>query len=725
MLNRAAFKIFGEVQGVGFRPFIYRLATDLNLKGRVKNSPWGVWVEVHGQNENLNNFVSGLKNCPGRISNIEKTQASGQEYESFLIVQSQELGEKTMSFPKDYATCSHCLKELNDPSDRRYQYPFINCTLCGPRYSIIEKLPYDRKYTSMQNFQQCEQCLEEYENPNNRRYHAQANACQKCGPRLSFTCNQGVPLSGDPIGLCIEKLKQGKIIAIKGIGGFHLFADAKNSKTLAKLRKRKKRPHKPFALMAPSLEAIQKLTELSAIEKDVLTSKEAPIILLRKKEDLAQEVAFDLSHYGVMLPYTPLHHLLMQSYGDWLVATSGNISGEAICIDNEEALQNLKDIANYFCFHDRNITQIIEDSVIRIVADRILYIRKARGYAPSLIDCHVPQALALGGELKNTLAYTMDQKVEVSPFIGDLLHLKNFHHYKNTLNNIDTFRKLQKSPRVTDMHPEYQTTKLLNSQGISAKKVQHHLAHIASVMAEWCLEVPVLGVSFDGTGFGMDGKIWGGEWIEVNNKKAKRIATLRNLELPLSSLKSPWITAASLVEQVDPICAKELATNYISEQDWSNLKRSRTKFETSSMGRLFDAIAYLAGFRGEISYEGQAAIWLENQIKDQGDTYYPAVITNAEIDWRPMIKVMIQEGVCARAFHQWIIDCILEVAKQSAKKVIVLSGGCFQNAWLLENAIKQLKRHKYDVYWAKDLPPNDGGLSLGQLYAQDWQWEDY
>ena len=557
VIRRMHIALRGAVQGVGFRPFVYRLASDMKLPGWVLNSPEGVFIEVEGTKDDLDSFLLRLqeeKPPPSFIQSLEFSFLDPVHFNSFEIRSSQLSGAATALVMPDIATCAECLLEVLDPVNRRYRYPFTNCTHCGPRFTIIESLPYDRPNTSMKKFEMCPDCRSEYENPNDRRFHAQPNACPVCGPLLEAWDGSGKILSrrNDALLEAAEAIRQGKIIAIKGLGGFHLVADACNGDAVDTLRKRKHREEKPFALMYPSIDRIKEDCVVSPLELRLLCSPESPIVLLERVQDqspqtISPAVAPNNPYLGVMLPYTPLHHLLMREVGSPIIATSGNLSDEPICIDEREALVRLSGIADLFLVHNRPIVRHVDDSIVRVILGRELVLRRARGYAPLPLRCKnlVSDILAVGGHLKNTIAMSVGDNVFVSQHIGDLENSEASEAFQSVIRSFRRLYKIDPVRIVSDLHPDYLSTKFACDCGLPRISIQHHYAHVAACMAENELDGRVLGISWDGTGYGPDGTIWGGEFLLTDERSFTRIASFRKFRLPggAAAIKEPRRTA--------------------------------------------------------------------------------------------------------------------------------------------------------------------------------------
>jgi len=746
-INRLRLHIHGAAQGVGFRPFVYRLATELQLTGWVNNTVQGVFIEVEGAQQCLEQFVSRIereKPAHALIRHVEIRYLEPAGYTKFEIKHSDGDGTKTAFVLPDIATCPDCLAEIFDPLNRRYLYPFTNCTNCGPRFTIIEALPYDRPQTTMKHFAMCPSCQAEYDNPLDRRFHAQPNACPQCGPHLELWSDEGEPVAThhNTILAAAAAIRAGQIVAVKGLGGFHLMIDASNQQAVQALRERKQRPEKPFALMYPSLAAIQSDCVLSEVEKQVLTSAAAPIVLLRRKQDnrIVPAVAPDNPYLGVMLPYTPLHHILLRALDGPIVATSGNLSDEPICIDEYEALQRLQHVADLFFIHNRPIVRHADDSVVQVVADEAQMLRRARGYAP--LPLHIqealPPALAVGAHQKSALAVAIDHEVFISQHIGDLETAQAVDAFEGTAHDLQQLYDLHPQAVACDSHPDYHSTKFASQMNLPFYSVQHHEAHVLSCMADNNIQPPVLGVAWDGTGYGSDGTIWGGEFLLVDAHSIQRVAHLRPFRLPggAQAVREPRRTAFGLMYEI--FGEAVLAMNTDALNAFQSTERaallSMLKCElntpiTTSAGRLFDAVAALIGLRQCSSYEGQAAMQLEYSIQQDVMTAYPFVISQSDsgmwiLDWEPMIRRILEDvsqsaatGTIAAKFHNTLIEMILAAARLQKIERVVLSGGCFQNRYLIEQAIIRLYETGFVPCWHHQVPPNDGGLVLGQMMA--------
>ena len=736
---RARVVVRGAVQGVGYRPFVFRLATELQLHGWVLNSSQGVFIEVEGAIEILQQFLLRLgKERPPRsvVQSQESSFLDPVGYTSFEIRESDDRGYKTALILPDMATCADCLQEIFDPADRRFRYPFTNCTNCGPRFSIIEALPYDRANTSMKAFAMCAECDREYHDPHDRRFHAQPNACARCGPQLQLWDADGSILGTgeDALIRAVEAVRAGQSLALKGLGGFQLIVDAKNEAAVARLRERKHREAKPFALMVSSLAGAQSIARMSEIEERLLLSPEAPIVLLQRGNGgLAPAVAPGNPNVGVMLPCTPLHHLLLRSLGIPVVATSGNLSDEPICIDEREALDRLRGLADLFLVHNRPIVRHMDDSIVRIMAGRELMLRRARGYAPLPVQLarSMKSILALGAHLKNTVALGVGANVFISQHIGDLETEPAHAAFARSAADLPRLYETKPELIVCDMHPDYLSTKHAAQLGFPVRAVQHHWAHIAACMAENELVGPLLGVSWDGTGYGGDGTIWGGEFLAVSENGFTRAAYLRQFSLPggEAAVKEPRRCALGLLYEIfgEELWEKHELLTAFTTSELPLLRQMLAKQLnaplTSSAGRLFDAVAALIGLRSGAGFEGQAAMELEFAITPGIEETYPFNLRDGSpfvIDWQPAIIQLIQDeavGTVAAKFHNTLSEMIVAVARRIGQSRVVLSGGCFQNRYLTERTIERLSAEGFRPYWHQRVPPNDGGISLGQIYA--------
>ncbi|HEX78431.1 MAG TPA: carbamoyltransferase HypF [Dehalococcoidia bacterium] len=738
----------GVVQGVGFRPFVYQLAAKHGLKGWVCNTSGDVKIEVEGEGQALERFLAELESqAPplARIESIATTRLPPVGYADFHIRESIAEADKYQLVSPDIATCQPCQKEVFDPQNRRYRYPFTNCTNCGPRFTIIEDIPYDRPLTTMRRFRMCPHCQREYDDPLDRRFHAQPNACPRCGPRLELTDNRGNPIPAEDVLTTASQLLQGgKIVAVKGLGGFLLACDATSQEAVRLLRQRKRRPFKPLAIMVASLEEARKHCQVSAEEERLLLSPESPIVLLPWKagSPVTPEVAPNLRYLGVMLPYTPLHHLLLRETGLPLVMTSGNLSEEPIAKDNDEALRRLGNLADYFLMHDRDIYARYDDSVTMVELGRTRVLRRARGYAPYPIHLPFPvrQILACGAELKNTFCLTREGHAFLSQHIGDLENLETLEHFETTIELYKKLFRIQPEAVAYDMHPEYLSTKYtkeLQAQpnNLAFVPVQHHHAHIVSCMVENGVSEPVIGVSLDGVGYGTDGLIWGGEFLVADYGRFQRWGHLENMPLPggAAAIKRPYRMALSYLLELglfDPGLAflKEISAEEIRIVRGQVEKKFNSPL-TSSLGRLFDGVSALIGLRGEIDYEAQAAIELEMLSAPGVAEEYPFSIAEEEgkyvIKLGELFVAIISDmkrgtpnPIIAARFHNTVTRMVLRmcqlISEKTGLKVVALSGGVFQNRLLFRLTHVALEGAGFQVLSHNLVPTNDGGISLGQ-----------
>jgi hydrogenase maturation protein HypF len=828
-IQRLRVVIRGAVQGVGFRPFVYRLATEMALPGWVINSAQGVFIEVEGTKEQLDTFLLRVEHERPPRSFIQSLEASFLDplgFTAFEIRHSQDEGAKSVLVLPDLATCPDCLHDIRDPANRRYQYAFTNCTNCGPRYSIIEALPYDRPNTSMRGFVMCDECRAEYENPLDRRFHAQPIACPRCGPQLELWDENGRVLAQhhDALLQVADSLRRGRIAAVKGIGGFHLMADARNDDAVRLLRQRKHREEKPFALMFPSLEQVRVHCAVSPLEERLLLSPESPIVLLQRLTSSSLHLFSSSPPHplslalapppnpalGVMLPYTPLHHLLLAELGFPVVATSGNLSDEPICIDEHEALERLRGIADVFLVHNRPIVRHVDDSIVRVVLGREMVLRRARGYAPlpiplpqttegssSKIPNQKSKILAVGAHLKNSIAITVGDNAFISQHIGDLETPQAFDAFQRVIADLSRLYEFEPSAIACDMHPDYMSTHYARDAAAATQPplpvvpIQHHYAHIVACMAEnEIANESVLGVSWDGTGYGLDGSIWGGEFLLVQPpltpNSFTRVAHLHTFRLPggdravkeprrtaLGLLYELWGDAAMTRSDLAPVMTLSGAERSIIRQ---MLRQKLNAPLTSSAGRLFDAVAALIGLRQYVNYEGQAAMELEFAAQTtHTDAAFPfdlkeerleireleigdlriqrgaspiedsnSPISNLQspsskilnpkgtvslkskivVDWSPTIEALLADvkagvdtATMAATFHNTLSEMIVAVSTRVGQRRVVLSGGVFQNRLLLERTVQRLQAEGFQPYWHQRVPPNDGGIALGQAVA--------
>jgi hydrogenase maturation protein HypF len=751
------------VQGVGFRPFIYQLAGRCGLNGWVRNQSDGVEIQVAGPADSVRSFIGSISSEPppmARIVKVETTDLPYQDLEEFKIIGSRALQSRSTLISPDVCTCSDCLRELCDAQDRRFRYPFINCTNCGPRYTIIKDIPYDRDKTTMAQFKMCPECRREYDNPLDRRFHAQPNACWECGPQVWLEDAQRniVASRDEALVKTVTLLASGAIISIKGLGGFHLAVKATDQAAVKRLRSRKIREEKPFAVMFSDLEEIRRYCCLNSEEEDLLKSPARPIVLLARRKDrtgpaLAESVAPNNRNLGVFLPYAPLHFLLFENAPyRALVMTSGNRSDEPIVMNNEDARSHLNGIADYFLFHDREIYVRCDDSVTRVLGGHPRPMRRARGYAPLPVFLRdpAPPVLGTGAELKNTVCLTRGREAFLSQHIGDLENLETLRSFEHSIAHLERIMEIEPSLIVHDLHPDYLNTQwALKRQDLPRVAAQHHHAHIAAVMAERGLEGPVIGLALDGTGFGTDGTIWGGEILRVDNLGFERLGHFRLVPLPggAKAIKEPWRTALSYLWSIDPDDVERRYADLLAvwpKRDAGGRKQgagdARVILQmlsrrlncplTSSCGRFFDAAAALCGIRLFVNYEGQAAIELEQAIEPDEEHYEGRLETGREpfiIDQFPIMEALIEDvrrgvpvGRIAARFHNGVIQILLEAAVIAAARTglnrIALSGGVFQNAYLSERLERDLCRMGLEVYAHIEVPANDACISLGQAW---------
>ena len=725
-IERLRVVLRGAVQGVGYRPTVYRLAEKLRLAGWVRNSGVGLEIEVEGSPEQLDQFLHTLEAERPRaavVTTEEVSRIAPVGCAWFEILPSDENVSKTAAVLPDLATCPECLRELLDPADRRFGYAFTNCTLCGPRYTILVDIPYDRPNTTMRSFALCPGCRREYESPHDRRFHAQPNACPTCGPRLWSVPGQAE--GARAVAHAAGTLARGEIVALKGVGGFQLLVDARNPVAVMRLRERKHREEKPFALLMPSLAIVRQYCMVSAAEEEMLVSQAAPIVLLRPKEgcNLSLEVAKSSPYLGVMLLYSPLHHLLMGQCPFPVVATSGNRADEPISIENDEASERLKDIADVFVLHNRPIARSCDDSVARFSGGRPQILRRARGYAPlpvlTLRD--LPPVLAVGGHLKNTVAIALGRQVFLSQHIGDLDAVESRQAFERAIEDLCRLYRFKPEFVACDLHPDYASTQWALASGLPMVKVQHHHAHVAACAAENGIETNYLGVAWDGAGLGLDGTIWGGEFFVASQNGFERIAHVRQFRLPggEAAIRDCSRSAASLIWES---CAAGTSERVVDASIRAMLERGINAPLSSSMGRLFDAVACLTGVADRNRFEGQAAMCLERAIGDIRTTEsYKIESQNGIGDWAPLIEALLldmQAGLSvdliAAKFHNALVNWIVSVAQTADVRNVVLSGGVFQNAYLTARTRVLLEEHGFRIFTHHQVPPNDGGISLGQ-----------
>jgi len=766
---RRQIEVSGIVQGVGFRPYVYRLATGRRLRGTIRNTSAGVTIEIQGPAETVQDFVERLPaEAPplARITSVAVHDLPSNGDQDFCIVHSHEGEEVRTLISPDVAICPDCLRELFDPNDRRYRYPFINCTNCGPRFTIIRDIPYDRPSTSMAMFPMCPACLAEYENPLDRRFHAQPNACWDCGPRVELWDKSGRRIEcRDPIVEAVSALHAGLVVAVKGLGGFHLAVDATNSAAVALLRQRKRRVEKPFAVMVPDLQAAQEICEVDDAARTVLLSMQRPIVLLpkvllpKKTPSMIPDAVAPFNRYlGIFLPYTPLHYLLLAEGGfKALVMTSGNLSEEPIAIDNREAVNRLNGLADYFLVHNRDILLRCDDSVVRVTGGITRQLRCSRGFVPvpvflkddrtkdDRIKKDQPSVLAVGGELKNTICLTKGNHAFLSQHVGDLENVESYSFFHEAIRHLERILEIRPEIIAYDLHPDYFSTKWAQQQsGAKLVGVQHHHAHIASCMAENRLEGRVIGFALDGTGYGTDGNIWGGEALIAGYEDFERAAHFEYVPLPggAAAIREPWRMAVSYLAHHFRREFLKLDIPFVRQLNRSKVDLLMRMMEqgvnsplTSSCGRLFDAVAALIGIRQQINYEAQAAIELEmamassEMVSSGEDPAYPMRLVPEGDNWiistRPLFEALLDDlgrnlsvAAISRRFHNGLVEGFVELAtllrKKTALPRVCLSGGTFHNIYLSERLEARLSEVGFEVFTQKEVPSGDGGLSLGQ-----------
>ncbi|MBL4935274.1 carbamoyltransferase HypF [Clostridium sp. YIM B02515] len=760
-LRRVFIKVLGIVQGVGFRPFVYNLAASLNLKGWVNNNSEGVYIDLEGQSYDIDKFLTELKDNPpplSRIENIITEEMTPADYAAFTIKESERDESNITLISPDMATCEECRKDILNPNNRRYGYPFTNCTNCGPRFSIIKSIPYDRDKTTMKKFKMCCLCMSEYKDPSNRRFHAQPNACDDCGPHIWITDANGselninyessIPRSLNTLKWAVKKLKEGKIFAIKGLTGFHLCCDAYNEEAVKLLRERKHRPHKPFAVMAKNLDIVKKYCHVNTREESLLTGIKKPIVLLNQKQDfsLTEAIAPNQNTLGVMLPYTPLHELLFNEGMDIMIMTSANFYSLPLEFNNDSAIKNLSSIVDYFLFHNRDIYIPVDDSVVKVINDEEMIIRRARGYAPDPFKYEdIEEILACGPNMKNTFSIGKENFIFMSQHNGDLENLETIEHYSRNIEHLKNIFSFHPKYLAFDLHPDYAST-IYSEDYVTPKiGIQHHHAHIASCLAENKIKSKVIGIAFDGTGYGTDGTLWGGEFFICDTLDFKRLAHLDYIKMPGGemAIKEPWRMGASYVhEAYKRIPNNEFKKNYelnalikilFADKGLNLIKileSSLNNIKTSSMGRLFDAVSSIIGINQAVTYEGQASIELENIINKTVTGYYPFNIVYEDESYiiEPYETILsiikdkinnVESSEISAKFHNTIVEITYNICSLIRNKTnineVALSGGVFQNSYLLVNVVKRLKEDGFAVYTNKSIPINDGGISFGQI----------
>ena len=744
-------RIRGTVQGVGFRPWVYRTAVAAGVTGRVLNDSSGVTIDAFGQHAALDRFEAALQaSAPpaARITDFEVAAIEPEWSEGFVIVESLKSVDRHVSIPPDLATCDDCVDEIFDPFNRRFRYPFTNCTNCGPRLTIATDVPYDRAATTMAPFEMCEACRREYEDVADRRFHAQPIACPVCGPRLTVHGRDGAPVAcDDPIGAAGRELRDGFIVALKGIGGFHLACDATSDAAVRLLRARKRRDEKPFAVMVAHIEDADAAAVLNEEERRLLTSSERPIVLAPKRDGsrIAEAVAPGNRMVGLMLPYSPLHHLLLAEAGRPLVMTSGNMSDEPIAFRNDEALERLRGIADLFLVHDRGIVTRCDDSIVSVVSGRELIMRRSRGYVPRAVPLALPVArpvLACGALLKNTFCLASGRQAWLGPHIGDLENVETYDSYTASIARFERFLDVKPEVIAHDLHPDYLSTVYARDRAETVRvAIQHHHAHVVSVMAEHRLAGPVIGVAYDGTGYGTDGTSWGGEVLIATTAGFDRVATFRPLALAGGdrAIREPWRIALALLMDAyrgDPPREALALLAGIADADLAAVKTLIGRGAAPlarGVGRYFDAFGALFLGRRRATYEGQVALeWNQAADPHHEDSYTFNIRGGAdpwELDLRPAVQDAVRDfahgvpvGVIAAAFHNTLADATAALVRHTADEhrhlPVVLSGGCFQNARLAAG-VRAALEPEFDVWMPEQVPPGDGGIALGQAVIAD------
>lgn len=754
--TRVLMTICGCVQGVGFRPFIYRLAHEHKLTGSISNTCTGVKIDVQGAKDAISAFQHDIiqkKPRGAAITEFFMHQAPLCHYTSFQITESESDSDKFLALLPDSAICIECLQELFDPKNRRYQYPFLHCISCGPRFSLFLRMPFDRGNTTMAEFNMCQDCKNEYEDPKNRRFYSQTNCCPNCGPKLQLLDTKGNEIAGEEAALevAVQYLQEGKIVAMKNTGGYLLLADATNDEAVRRLRLKKKRPSKPFAILMSNLAEVEAIAHLDLIEKNILTSAAAPIVLLRKNEkkhDIVTSVSCGSAYYGVMLAHNPLQHLLLRHFAKPLVATSGNLSNKPLCITEQEAFDALSPVADVFLIHNRKINHRLDDSIVHVIANQPVVIRKARGYIPCAIPIPEflkekthPNLFAAGSQTKNSFAFLKQDRIYMSQHIGDLDSVDSCKAYDSEVNKWELLLELEKVKGVCDKHPDYYTSKYLEKRHLSSEAIQHHQAHVWAAMTDNKLAPPFFSISWDGTGWGDDMTVWGGEGFFVTENGISRITSLYPFALP-GGEKAVREPRRSMLGLFYALLGNEIPSRYeklllksFTKEEFSVLSAAmKKKVNTpicSSIGRLFDAVSALLDYCRISDFEGQAASLLEAAAyrATTHEIHYDMPVIKEKdlflLDWRPMIKQILKDRIENRppaeisiAFHSALARGIVELAKISGTKKILLTGGAMQNKLLVEKSVAYLKAQGFQVYLHRDIPPNDGGIAVGQLVGK-------
>ena len=746
--RRFEIRFSGAVQGVGFRPSVYRLAVELGLSGWVANTAQGVQVEIEGSRSALNLFLKRFPSeCPplAMVSGAEVFEGPAKGETDFQILKSHTGGRTSVTALPDAAVCPECLREIFDPANRRYRYPFTNCTYCGPRFSILLGLPYDRARTSMRGFPMCPDCRAEYENPSDRRFHAQPVACPVCGPQLALWDPTGVEICArdEALKAAAHALQEGKVLALKGLGGFQLLCDAGNATAVASLRRRKHREEKPFAVMFPNLTALRTVCFTGEEEEAILASPASPILLLKRREGgsaiVAASVAPGNPNLGAFLPTTPLHALLLFEAGRPLVATSGNRTDEPIVTDEKDALRLLDGAADLFLVHNRPIARSMDDSVVRVMAGRPVVLRRARGYAPRPVVLQTsadgPSVLAVGGHMKSCVTFLSGDQAMVGQHIGDLETTRSLQAFQKSAIDLPGLYDVPVDVVACDAHPDYASTRYAESLGKPLVRVQHHAAHLASCAAENAVMGEALGVSWDGTGWGPDGTVWGGEFFVGKGAEWARRGRLRPFRLPggEAAVREPRRSALGVLFEMEGAAAfkrSDLQTlGAFTEEERRVLKRMLENGTngpwTSSVGRLFDAVSSILGLQQKIAFEGQGAMAVEFAASETEVGYYPVFWEDAgelqNFNWEGILRGILKDlgnnldkTLISAKFQNSLVEGVIKATEVFGQNKVLLSGGCFQNKNLLESCVRRLRGAGLDVYWPREVPPNDGGLSLGQ-----------
>jgi len=742
--ERVQLKIEGIVQGVGFRPFVYQKAHLHSLNGFVLNDGGGVVVEVEGKKEDIEHFLSDLQaDLPplAKIERITELKIALQESQEFTIVSSCDSEVKTL-IPVDQSLCDDCLREMNDPSNRRYKYPFINCTNCGPRYTIIESLPYDRKNSSMKDFRMCSTCAAEYSDPTNRRYHAEPISCFECGPKMKFISllDERLLYEADAIKEAVKFLQEGKIIAVKGLGGFHIVCDATNEEAVRTLRREKHRATKPLAVMFDSLAEAKKVAIFSKKDEELLLSQERPIVVTQKRKSdlLAKSIAPNIDRIGLFLPYTPIHTLILEAFEKPIVATSANLSDEPIITDEKDILEKLSCVVDAVLTHDRSIVTACDDTVLMGYDDKTLFLRLGRGYGPKNFFLQKPvmqRIVTVGANQKNTFALVLNDNIILSPHIGDLNSLESIAYFEKSLKNFQNYYDFKPDVIVCDKHPRYESTLWAKAyvkehQNVALIELQHHYAHALAVMAEYRLDRDVLAFCFDGTGYGDDGMLWGGEVLVASAQEYKRLYHFQNIHLlgGEKAVKEPRRVGLSLLFEcftleeifsmklplVESFSKKEIEIYH------QMFMRGINTPQSSSVGRLFDGVYALSGFVDALGYEGESGLIMESLAKESHlQSAYSYTIEDNLIQYKKMICEILQEKSVkkiARKFLNTLVEIILEIAQKHPELPVLLAGGVFQNKMLVMSLKERFEELGIEYYIQEETPVNDGSIALGQAY---------